>query len=126
MLPPVIVACASCERSCRARWRSSTTSRVPSRSGSRSRPQPSCSSWAVAERYSFTPTDVSGPAGKPFTLLFENKDPDTLHDIDILSLDSPKANLRWADRPRPQGRDVQRAGTAAGHIQIRMLCSSGE
>ena len=44
----------------------------------------------VGEDYNFTPSDVFAPAGKPFTILFQNKDPDTLHDIDILGPDSPK------------------------------------
>jgi plastocyanin len=41
----------------------------------------------VADETTFTTTDVSAPAGKPFTILFQNKDPSTFHDIDIMAPD---------------------------------------
>jgi plastocyanin len=37
----------------------------------------------VAEAIQFTTTDVSGPAGKPFTIAFTNKDPATMHNVDV-------------------------------------------
>ena len=44
----------------------------------------------VAEDSNFTPTDVSAPAGKAFHILFQNKDPNTFHDVDIMSEDGSK------------------------------------
>jgi plastocyanin len=44
----------------------------------------------VAEDTNFTPTDVSAPAGKPFDILLQNKDPSTFHDVDIMSSDGSK------------------------------------
>ena len=44
----------------------------------------------VAQGIKFTTTDVSAPAGKPFTILFDNKDASTPHDVDILGPDGAK------------------------------------
>jgi plastocyanin len=44
----------------------------------------------VAEGVKFTTADVSAPAGKPFTIHFENKDASTPHDVDILGADGSK------------------------------------
>ena len=37
----------------------------------------------VAEATQFTTPDVAGPAGKPFTIAFQNKDQATMHNVDI-------------------------------------------
>jgi plastocyanin len=44
----------------------------------------------VAEGVKFTTTDVSAPAGKDFTIAFDNKDTGTPHDVDILAADGSK------------------------------------
>jgi plastocyanin len=44
----------------------------------------------VAEGVKFTTTNVSAPAGKPFTILFDNRDASTPHDVDILGADGSK------------------------------------
>ncbi|MDQ6795322.1 MAG: cupredoxin domain-containing protein [Chloroflexota bacterium] len=44
----------------------------------------------VAEGVKFTTTDVSAPAGKPFTILFDNRDASTPHDVVILGADGSK------------------------------------
>jgi plastocyanin len=41
----------------------------------------------VAENLAYTTPNVSAPAGKPFTILFQNKDQSSLHDVDILAAD---------------------------------------
>ena len=44
----------------------------------------------VAEGVKFTTTDVAAPANKDFTINFDNKDPSTPHDVDILGPDGSK------------------------------------
>jgi hypothetical protein len=44
----------------------------------------------VAEGVKFTTTDVAAPANKDFTINFDNKDPSTPHDVDILGSDGSK------------------------------------
>jgi plastocyanin len=41
----------------------------------------------VAQNVKFTTTDVAAPANKDFTINFDNKDPSTPHDVDILASD---------------------------------------
>jgi plastocyanin len=45
----------------------------------------------TAEGVKFATTDVKAPAGKDFTIAFDNKDAGTPHDIDILKPDGSKA-----------------------------------
>jgi plastocyanin len=44
----------------------------------------------VAEGVKFTTTEVSAPANKDFTIAFDNRDPSTPHDVDILGPDGSK------------------------------------
>ena len=45
----------------------------------------------TAEAIAFTKADVTAPAGKPFTIAFENKDQGTAHNIDIKKADGSSA-----------------------------------
>jgi plastocyanin len=45
----------------------------------------------VAQNVAFDVKTLSAPADKPFTIQFDNKDPGTAHDIDILDASGAKA-----------------------------------
>ena len=45
----------------------------------------------VAQSVAYTTTDVSGPAGKPFTIAFQNEDQGTPHNVDVKKPDGSDA-----------------------------------
>jgi plastocyanin len=54
-------------------------------------PAPASDVTIVASQVAFTTTAVDGPAGKPFTIAFENKDQATQHNVDIKKPDGSDA-----------------------------------
>jgi len=53
--------------------------------------KPAADVTIVAQGFAFTTTDVTGPAGKPFAIAFENQDPGTPHNVAIRKADGSEA-----------------------------------
>jgi plastocyanin len=53
--------------------------------------KPAADVTIVAQAIAFTTADVTGPAGKPFTIAFENQDQGTPHDVAIRKADGSEA-----------------------------------
>lgn len=75
--------------------------------------QPAADVTITAENIAFTTTDVTAPAGKAFTLAFENKDQGTPHNVDIKKPDGSEA-YKGAVFPGPATQVYQVPALAAG------------
>jgi plastocyanin len=53
--------------------------------------KPAADVTIVAQAIQFTTNEVTGPAGKPFTIAFENQDQGTPHDVEIKKADGSEA-----------------------------------
>jgi plastocyanin len=71
----------------------------------------------VAQGVKFTTTDVAAPANQDFTINFDNKDPSTPHDVDILGPDGSKV---FDGQPitGPKQTMYQVKGLAAGNYKF--------
>ncbi len=74
----------------------------------------------MAMNIAFQPTSVTAPAGRPFTIDFNNMDASVPHDIYIKDFDR-RRQVRGRDHHRPGRDDVQRPGAARRNVHVRVL-----
>jgi cytochrome c oxidase subunit 2 len=67
----------------------------------------------VAQNVKFDKTDLSAPANTPFTIHFDNRDPGTAHDVDILDAGGTKV-FDGKDFPGPAAQDYGVGALPAG------------
>jgi cytochrome c oxidase subunit 2 len=67
----------------------------------------------VAQNVKFDKTDLSAPANTPFTIHFDNRDPGTAHDVDILDASGAKV-FDGKDFPGPAAQDYGVGALPAG------------
>jgi plastocyanin len=67
----------------------------------------------AAQNVKFDKSDLSAPANTPFTIHFDNRDPGTAHDVDILDAGGAKV-FDGKDFPGPAAQDYGVGALPAG------------